>query len=280
MTKRTLSLLLAAIMLSLCMLSACGGVEEKLPDPDLSLNDQPKNEITVTAAESSHKKYGEVELFVLDGLTTSSPDGGITAYFWQDAQRRIYYSVTAGKEEVIEPSLLGLTMINADLSAGIESITSYDRADVVKAEYETCLTVSQKDVSCLDYCMQREIHLKKGEAGMTILVRVYNDGFAYRYTDVTTGRKDKETVISEASQIVLPKDTVTFAGGYSATYEFDYIERKYSELVNHSGVFNTPVTACTGKHWLLFSESDVYANDISYVKSVLGTNSGSGALNW
>ena len=216
MTKRTLSLLLAAIMLSLCMLSACGGVEEKLPDPDLSLNDQPKNEITVTAAESSHKKYGEVELFVLDGLTTSSPDGGITAYFWQDAQRRIYYSVTAGKEEVIEPSLLGLTMINADLSAGIESITSYDRADVVKAEYETCLTVSQKDVSCLDYCMQREIHLKKGEAGMTILVRVYNDGFAYRYTDVTTGRKDKETVISEASQIVLPKDTVTFAGGYSA----------------------------------------------------------------
>ncbi len=280
MTKRTLSLLLAAIMLSLCMLSGCGGVEEKLPDPDLSLNDQPKNEITVTAAESSHKKYGEVELFVLDGLTTSSPDGGITAYFWQDAQRRIYYSVTAGKEEVIEPSLLGLTMINADLSAGIESITSYDRADVVKAEYETCLTVSQKDVSCLDYCMQREIHLKKGEAGMTILVRVYNDGFAYRYTDVTTGRKDKETVISEASQIVLPKDTVTFAGGYSATYEFDYIERKYSELVNHSGVFNTPVTACTGKHWLLFSESDVYANDISYVKSVLGTNSGSGALNW
>lgn len=279
MRKRTLSLLLAALMLALCLLSSCGE-PEKLPDADLSLNDQPKNEITVAAAQSSNKKYGEIELFALDELTTSSPDGGITAYFWQDAQKRIYYSVTAGKEEVIEPSLMGLALINADLSVGIESIKSYDRPDVVKSEYETCLTVSQKDVSCLDYCMEREIRLTKDKASMTVLIRVYNDGFAYRYTDVKTGREEKETVMSEASQIVLPKDTVTFAGGYSATYEFDYIERKYSELVNHSGVFNTPVTAHTDKHWLLFSESDVYANDISYVKSVLGTTSGSGALNW
>ena len=98
----------------------------------------------------TNKKYGEIELFALDELTTSSPDGGITAYFWQDAQKRIYYSVTAGKEEVIEPSLMGLALINADLSVGIESIKSYDRPDVVKSEYETCLTVSQKDVSCLD----------------------------------------------------------------------------------------------------------------------------------
>lgn len=198
MKKRTLSLLLAALMLALCLLSSCGE-PEKLPDADLSLNDQPKNEITVAAAQSSNKKYGEIELFALDELTTSSPDGGITAYFWQDAQKRIYYSVTAGKEEVIEPSLMGLALINADLSVGIESIKSYDRPDVVKSEYETCLTVSQKDVSCLDYCMEREIRLTKDKASMTVLIRVYNDGFAYRYTDVKTGREEKETVMSEAS---------------------------------------------------------------------------------
>ncbi len=65
MKKRTLSLLLAALMLALCMLSSCGEAE-KLPDPDLDLNDSPKNEITVTAAQSSAKKYGEVELFALE----------------------------------------------------------------------------------------------------------------------------------------------------------------------------------------------------------------------
>lgn len=281
MKKRTLSLLLAALMLALCLFTACGETDTpRPPDPDLSLNDTPKNEITVTAAETSRKKYGDTELFALEALTTSSPDGGITAYFWQDAGKRIYYSVTADKEEVIEPSPMGLVMMNCDLSAGIESITSYDRADVVKAEYETCLTVSQEDVSCLDYCMEREVRLAKGEAGMTVLVRVYNDGFAYRYTDVRTGRKDKETVTREASGIVLPEGSVIFAGGYSATYEFEYEKRDYKSLVNHSGVFNTPITAQTDKHWLLFSESDVYAGDISYVKSVLGTPSGSALLNW
>ncbi len=53
---------------------------------------------------------------------------------------------------------------------------------------------------------------------MTVILRGCNDGFVYRYTDVTAGRKDNKTVMSEVLQIVLPKGTVTFAGGYGGLY--------------------------------------------------------------
>lgn len=245
------------------------------------VNSEPKNEISVVRQSSSREEYNDVKLYALKELTTSSPDGGISAYFWQDEAGGLYYSVVCHGKEAILPSRLGITLSGCDFSTGIESITSYDRADEIDDEYDTALTVSLEGVSCRDHCMQRQVFLKKGDASLTLSIRVYDDGFAYRYEDVNSGVGNGSVfVINETSEINLPEDTVTFAGGYSATYEYDYIERSYDELVNHSGVFNTPVTAYTGDSWLLFSESDVYAEDISYVKSVLETSSGSAALHW
>ena len=87
-------------------------------------------------------------------------------------------------------------------------------------------------------------------------------------------------VNAERTEINLPKGTVTFAGGYSATYEFDYVERSYDELKNHGGVFNTPLTAKIGDKWALVSEADAFAGDISYIKSVLETDGGNACLKW
>ena len=68
--------------------------------------------------------------------------------------------------------------------------------------------------------MQRQVFLKKGDASLTLSIRVYDDGFAYRYEDVNSGVGNGSVfVINETSEINLPEDTVTFAGGYSATYE-------------------------------------------------------------
>lgn len=271
--KRVTATVLAALMLAMS-LAGCTGEEKKEPE-------EPKNLITVSKSVMSGDSYGDTKLYALKDLTTSSPNGKIEAKFWQGEDGGIYYSVESDGDEVIEASKLGLTLSSCDFSAGIETITAYDRADEIEDEYETALTVSLDDVSCLDHCMEREIFLKKGSASMTVEVRLYDDGFAYRYADVDGGSGSKTVyVLEEKSDINLPEGTTTFAGGYSATYEFDYIERSYDELVNHGGVFNTPVTAYTGEKWMLFSESDAFAGEVNYVKSVLETQSGSASLGW
>ena len=262
-----------AVLLTMTSLVSCG-------DAPVKKQDEPKTLITVTSKSSSKKTDGGIKLSALEDLTTWSPDGKIKALFWQDENGGLYYSVESGKKEVITPSRLGMSVTICDFTSGIEEITAYDRPDEIDDTYDTALTVSLKNVSCRDHCMEREIFLKKQGGSLTLMVRVYDDGFAYRYADVTVGNSDKVYVTAENSEINLPKGTVTFAGGYSATYEFDYIERSYDELKNHGGVFNTPVTANVGDKWLLFSESDVYANDISYVKSVLETSGGSTTLRW
>ena len=271
--KRVTATVLAALMLAMS-LAGCSGEEKKEPE-------EPKNLITVSKSVMSGDSYGDTKLYALKDLTTSSPNGKIEAKFWQGEDGGIYYSVESDGDEVIEASKLGLTLSSCDFSAGIETITAYDRADEIEDEYETALTVSLDDVSCLDHCMEREIFLKKGSSSMTVEVRLYDDGFAYRYADVDGGSGSKTVyVLEEKSDINLPEGTTTFAGGYSATYEFDYIERSYDELVNHGGVFNTPLTAYTGEKWMLFSESDAFAGEVNYVKSVLETQSGSASLGW
>lgn len=271
--KRVTATVLAALMLAMS-LAGCSGEEKEEPE-------EPKNLITVSKSVMSGDSYGDTKLYALKDLTTSSPNGKIEAKFWQGEDGGIYYSVESDGDEVIGASKLGLTLSSCDLSAGIETITAYDRADEIEDEYETALTVSLDDVSCLDHCMEREIFLKKGSASMTVEVRLYDDGFAYRYADVDGGSGNGTVyVLEEKSDINLPEGTTTFAGGYSATYEFDYIERSYDELVNHGGVFNTPLTAYTGEKWMLFSESDAFAGEVNYVKSVLETQSGSASLGW
>ncbi len=273
--KRTLAFILAVLMVfTLC---ACADTSS---DNHIVNNDEPKIEISVVKNSSSTAKYGDVKLYALEELTTYSPDGNIKALFWQDEDGGIYYSVEFKKEEVIAPSKLGFKLSNSDLSSGFEEIKSYNRPDEIDSQYETAETVALKNVSLRDHCMEREIFLKKGEAGLTLRVRVYDDGFAYRYEDVTSGKNGTAFVLSEVSQINLAKDTTVFAGGYSATYEVTYNEYDYKAITNHSGIFNTPVTAYTGDTWMLFSESDVYANDITYIKSVLETKGGNASLLW
>lgn len=288
MKKRFLAALLAA-SLAVSMLSACGGNKSNVVMPTgqitvdesfLEINNQPKELITVEKGSANSKTVSGAKLWELEELKTPSPDSRIKASFWMDENGGLYYGVSSEKEVVLEPSRLGIVLSNCDFSAGITKVSSYSRCDAVYAPYDTCLTVSQSNVYCVDYCMEREILIEKGDAKLTLKVRVYNDGFAYRYEDVDCGKSGRVFVVNETSEINLPSGTTTFAGGYSATYEFDYIERTYDELKNHGGVFNTPVTAYTGNRWMLFSESDVYANDITYVKSVLETSGGTAALRW
>lgn len=273
------------VMLVLVLLTACGESDavsnlEVGNTGEMESQEEPQALISIEKSSESERSFGGTKLFALSALDTFSPDGRITAHFWQDSNNNLYYSVVSDKDEVITPSMLGLTLEECNYVTGITNITAQESPERIEQKYETCLTVSLDEVECVDDCIERDIFLEKDGATLTLAVRLYNDGFAFRYKDVNCGTEDRVTVISETTQINLPEDTTTFAGGYSATYEFDYRKRSYSELKSHNGVFNTPLTANTGGRWLLFSESDVYADNVSYCKSVLETKGGNASLAW
>lgn len=81
--KRITAFALALVM-GAGVLAGCGDTEEEEPkEPQ-----EPKVEITVARASSSKNKYGDVKLYELEELETSSPDGNIVARFLAERERR------------------------------------------------------------------------------------------------------------------------------------------------------------------------------------------------
>lgn len=74
--KRITAFALALVM-GAGVLAGCGDTEEEEPNEP----QEPKVEITVARASSSKNKYGDVKLYELEELETSSPDGNIVARF-------------------------------------------------------------------------------------------------------------------------------------------------------------------------------------------------------
>lgn len=278
MKKKTVLFIVIAV-LAVLISSFLGGCSDSGSAPSKPQS-EPKELITVAKSDGGRKTAPDgTKVYPLSELTTSSPSGKITASFFEDESGRLYYSVFSGGDSIVEISRLGFSTSGCDLSYGIEEITAYDRADEIEENYETALTLSLEK-SLTNHCMEREIFVKKQGGSYTLKIRIYDDGFAFRYSDVSAGDGKSTYVNAERTEINLPKGSDTFAGGYSATYEFDYVKRSYDELKNHSGVFNTPLAANIGDKWALVSEADVFAKDISYIKSVLETEGGSACLKW
>ncbi len=285
--KKILSLLLATVCLTTvlvgCTDKPVDNQKDKTTDmhaeENLSPEQDPANEINITAKTESGADYNGAQLFALEELTTASPDGEIKAYFWLDGEGKLYYSVESDSEEVITPSRLGMLVESWDMGS-IDTVKTYDAPKLIKTTFETCETISLADVTLLDHCNEQTAYFAAGENSFTLKIRVYDDGFAYRYCDVNIAGTEEVTVTDEYSEVILPEGTNTFAGGYSMTYEMYYDKRDYNGLTNHDGVFNAPVTAETDDHWLLITEADVYGGDITYSKSVIETKSGEPNLVW
>ncbi len=246
--------------------------------PTLSENSSDK-EVTVTVDNKATAKYDDAELYALDELTVFSPSEKIKSRFWIDGNGYLYYSVESEGKQVIKPSKLGIITDGWDMGA-IDSIKTHESPTLINTSFETAETISLSNVTLVDYCNEQTAYFTSKGNGFTLKIRVYDDGFAYRFADVKIGNSDNVVVISEMSEVILPDGANTFAGGYSPTYEYNYDKRDYSSLVEHNGTFNAPVTAETQEHWILITEADVFGGDITYPKSVLETKSGEPNLVW
>ncbi|MCD7746898.1 MAG: glycoside hydrolase family 97 catalytic domain-containing protein [Firmicutes bacterium] len=231
------------------------------------------------AVTSDLSKYmGEISLTEAEELSVSSPDGNTVVNMWYDADGAYYYSVTADGTVIIESSAIGITIRGADLSAGL----SLDSSSVSSREInETYTTLTGASSTATNHCMEMSFTLSNDKGSFDFIIRVFDDGMAYRYENVTTATGNESiTVTSEASEVILPANTTTWSFAINGTYEGEYIKRSYGELEALSSTLSTPMLARVGTHYVLLTEAEVFTNSEYYCASGLGTENGSASLSW
>ena len=223
------------------------------------------------------KYMGETALTEVSELTTASPDGKTKIQIWNDSKGSYYYSVIDGEQVIIESSIIGMDLTEGNLWEGL----SYEEnSKQTKEINETYSIITGSSSTAKNHCNETSFILKNDKGSFTFVLRAYNDGIGYRYTDVKTGDKDSITVSDEKSEVILPKSGTTWAFQLNATYEGEYIKRTSGQLEALSQTLSTPMLANIGNYWVLLTEAAAFNNDGQYCTSGLKTEKGSVNLLW
>jgi len=188
----------------------------------------------------------------------TSPDGKLTTgVYTDDATGRYFYSTVSGETAVLHAAKFGMVTESVDLSAGL----ILKESSIQKAETEEYREVS--------------FELTKEAASLTVILRMYNDGLAYRYV-ITEEGAASGTILSEASEVVFPDGTVTWAGEPNETYEGKYHKRTIRAIENSVLQLSRPLLASVheDKYWVLATEASVFNVEEPYCASIFGTEDG------
>lgn len=215
----------------------------------------------------------------ITNLTTYSIDGDYQVNIWKDSENAYYYNVVCNNIVVMDIAPIGLELSDTDLSKGLTCDSSKSYVDEIYEEFET---ITLANATSVNNCQERTIRFSNADgAYFDFLVRVYNDGFAYRYSDVTYGAGDTLTCTEETSAIVFPENTRTWGGlGWINTYENGYDEKSYANFKNGSAQYHTPLLANVEDFWILTSEAQVFNNNGEFCKSRLVKDRNSEVLRW
>ena len=194
----------------------------------------------------------------------SSPSGALVTGIYADAVTgRYFHSTAAGEDAVLHASKFGMVLESVDLSAGLELIEDSVKREE-NAEYNGLTFTFQKDT-----------------AALTVIMRVYEDGMAYRYLIEEEGA-ESGTILSEASEVVFPEETVVWAGEPNDTYEGKYHKRTIRSIKNGVLEMSRPLLASVQNdaHWVLMTEASVFNVEEPYCASIFGTEDGEKNIRW
>lgn len=181
-----------------------------------------------------------------------SPDGKLTVrLFWGAGKGQLFYTAEKERETVLQAAQLGLRTGSADLSKGL---TLAENAIRISKEEEF------SELSCL---------LAGGDAALTVVLRVYKEGIAYRYLVEEQGKETGE-ILSETSEFVFPDDTVLWMGETSDTYEGNYKKGVLQDIKEEACEMSRPLLASVhgDKHWVLATEAGIFNTEEPYCASV------------
>lgn len=190
-----------------------------------------------------------------------SPDGHLKATV-RLVDGKLSYSVSRDGRTIVNESPLGLKFSNTDFTEDIE-LESVD-SSLIDDAYT--LPVGKRS-QYRDYCHTLSVTTLKKTWKQTVVFRVYNDGFAFRYIIPKHNGHTSGIFTDEASLIRVNKFTnchacrfLGNAGGNDPNYPYEGLYTKYtswSTLVSTAdGRYNSPTLVYNGKDYLLISEAD------------------------
>ncbi|MGP3979624.1 glycoside hydrolase family 97 catalytic domain-containing protein [Streptomyces sp. KR80] len=157
-------------------------------------------------------------------------------------------AVRRGEASILEPAPVGIVTDAADLSSGL---TLRDRTERTVNEQYTTTTGKQRERS-VQMTESRFSFAGRGGALMDLVVRVSDDGIAYRYVLPNQGGV---TVQRETSAFQLPAGSPAWLGRYSVNYERPYDETTASGAP--VGDYAYPSLFQVKDDFVLLTESDV-----------------------
>lgn len=212
----------------------------------------------------------------VEGLAVSHvvSGSGISAKIVEDRETGRYFITAArGDDVILDASQIG-AVTSLDFTQGMSYVE--DSAETVEGKDAYTLTTGAKRVISDPY-KELSFQLKKNgtEKIMTVYVRVYKDGIAYRY-EWRGEAGQSEKINREASEFVLPADSVIWAGyDDGGNYEYEYRKMKMSFVKAAEDKYCVPLLANSGKNWMLFTEAAVFSEKDTYCASHLATKKGS-----
>lgn len=234
----------------------------------------------IYATEDDLMHYGDRELAAMDGLKTVSPDGKTTVDIRYDEDGTYYYSVIDEGTVLVMSSKIGMQLKGCDLSTGLTLVT-----DSVKTDYkkETYSLITGMNAEALNEYNETRFTLENSSGGsFDFVIRVHDDGVAYKYENVTSGTADvsEVTVEKEFSEVIIPDNSTTWSHLINATYESEYTKRNSSQLESLTAKLSTPLLVHHQNHWMLITQAGIINNNAEYSACGLMTESGSLSLRW
>ncbi|MEO3753736.1 glycoside hydrolase family 97 catalytic domain-containing protein [Streptomyces sp. B6B3] len=182
------------------------------------------------------------------------PDSGLSATVELTADGALSLSVQRGETSVLGSSPLGLTTTEADFTTGLTLLS--EETATVQETYATPAGKRQQHDSEL-----RELTLAFATADgarMDLVVRVADDGVAYRYVVPAEGADDEVSVTGEASAFRVAPESPAWLHTYPGTsnYETPGVETTVGEAAGTEYAY--PALLQVGDDdWLMLTESDL-----------------------
>ena len=206
------------------------------------------------------------------GLAVSG--SGVTAKIVEHKETgRYFITASRGDDVLLDASQLGIKT-SVDFTEGLTCVENSSKIVSGVDDY-TLTTGARREIR--DEYKELSFRLKKTgtEKELTVYVRVYQDGVAYRYEWSGTAGTT-ETIYREASEFVLPADSVIWAGYDEAgNYEYPYQRLRMSAVKTNAAKYSVPLLANSGDNWMLFTEAAVFSEKDTYCASHLATSAGS-----
>jgi hypothetical protein len=193
------------------------------------------------------------------------PGEALTAHLQLDDTRgTLSLGVRRGSTTVLEPAPVGITTDASDLTAGLRF-----RGHTVRKVTERYSTTTGKQRRRVAHMTEARFSFTKDDgARLDLVVRVSDDGFAYRY--VLPG-DDEVRVLGEASAFQVPDGAAAWLMPYTPNYERPRTETTAADAA--AGDYAYPSLFRVGESYVLLTESDV---DGRYAGSRLAHDAGSG----